>query len=95
MQKKSDLFDIIWKYATLRFAPPQKKITISLLEAFIRAHLVIRLSFYDKLKISQFFVVLIWPFSMQILKSVADFQMMSNKSDFFCIDHFCHRYIIW
>ena len=31
---------------------------------------------------------------MQILKSVANIQMMSNKSDFSCINHFCLGYII-
>ena len=44
--------------------PP--KLTIPLLYGLTRAHLVIRLRFYGRLKIVPVFVVLIWIFLVQI-----------------------------
>ena len=54
--------------------------------ALLRARLVIRLRFFGPLEISQFFVVLNWPFSMQIFKKSAYFKIMLNKSDFFALN---------
>ena len=45
-------------------------------------HLVYWLSFYGRLKILQFFAVLIWPFSMQILKMAARQGNPSEYSNF-------------
>ena len=68
--------------------PKKRKNTIPLLLGLIRAPLVVQFRFYDHLKISHFFVVLVWSFPMQILKCVANFQMMSNKSDIFVLNRY-------
>ena len=61
--------------------PP--KLILLLLEGPSRAHLVIRLRFYGSFKILEFLLVLIWPFSMQILKRPAKSETMTKKSIFF------------
>ena len=58
------------------YDPP--KMTILLLMGLMRDHSVIWLTFYEDFKIFRFFVVLIWPFLMEILKRPAKSETITN-----------------
>ena len=66
----SKFIGIVSESKSLRVMTPPK-LTVELLLGLTRAHLVIRMRFYGRLKFLPVFVVLILPFLVQILKRMA------------------------